>query len=60
MTSAMASGGTQRLWSALGMSWRFWGVSMVPGKTQLTFMFFCLSSAAMLSTKRTMALLETL
>ena len=31
MTSAMASGSTHRLWSALGMARRFWGVSMVLG-----------------------------
>jgi hypothetical protein len=36
MTSAMASGFTQRLWSTLGIAWRFCGVSMVPGRTQLT------------------------
>lgn len=58
MTSASASGATQRLVSALGIASRFCGVSMVEGKTQLTLMPRVLSSADRLSVSRRTADLD--
>src|SRR5262249_2951793 len=59
-TSASASGATQRRGSALGMSLRFCGVSMMLGRTQFTLMPLSRSSAAMLSVRRITALFEAI
>ena len=60
ITSARSDGATQREGSALGMSLRFSGVSMIVGSTQLTLMPFSRSSADIDSVRRASALLEAL
>ena len=60
MTSAIASGATQRFGSAFGISTLFRGVSIVPGRTQFTLIPERRSSAALLSVKRTVTLVEAL
>src|SRR5260221_597462 len=60
ITSASASGATQRRGSAPGMSARFCGVSMTLGSTQLTLMPLSRSSADMLSVIRITALFAAL
>src|SRR5436190_199970 len=52
ITSASASGDTQREKSAFGMSARLGGVSMMLGSTALTFTPWSLSSSARLSVRR--------
>ena len=58
ITWAIDSGLTHLLVSALGMAARLSGVSMVPGRMQLTLMPFSRTSAAMLSVSRMTAALE--
>ncbi len=56
--SAISLGATQREKSAFGMSSRFLGVSIVPGRTQLTRIPLLFNSADILSVKRITALFE--
>ena len=56
----MAAGSTHLLKSASGMALRFWGVSIVDGRTQFTLMLNAFSSSASDSVNRNTALLEAL
>ena len=59
-TSAMASGGTHLLKSALGIAARFCGVSIIPGMILLALISNSFKSASMLSVIRTTAVFDAL
>lgn len=59
MRSAMSEGGVHWLWSACGMSYRFFGVSMMNGIRQSAVTPVSRSSSAMLSVSRITALFAT-